>query len=70
MNSNHMISTRIKRCGVKHSIGLICDREIGHPGPHRGYHEVIDEPLFWQDKPPGVTGSQGSPRGSSDSPQG
>ena len=68
-----MNANRIKRCGVKHSIGLMCDREIGHPGPHRGYHEPIDEPLFWHDpprfNPPGVTGSQGSPRAPSESSQ-
>jgi len=27
--------------------GLVCDREAGHTGPHRGYAEGIDAPVFW-----------------------
>lgn len=27
---------------------LICDRESGHDGNHRGYNAQIDEPMFWQ----------------------
>jgi hypothetical protein len=26
---------------------LVCDRERGHLGPHRGYYEAIDEAVFW-----------------------
>ena len=26
---------------------LTCDREVGHPGAHRGYLEEHDEVLFW-----------------------
>jgi hypothetical protein len=35
-------------CGVR-SGELICDREEGHHGYHRGYNEKIDAPMFWAD---------------------
>jgi hypothetical protein len=34
-------------CGSARS-GLVCDREAGHPGEHRGYNWRIDEPMFWR----------------------
>jgi hypothetical protein len=33
-------------CGATFGV-LICDRERGHPGQHRGYYETADEILFW-----------------------
>lgn len=36
------------RCGARFTgITLVCDREAGHAGSHRGYNEQIDEPMFW-----------------------
>lgn len=34
------------QCGAV-SAHLVCDRESGHSGSHRGYDEQIDEPMFW-----------------------
>lgn len=38
-------------CGARSGgpLALVCDREPGHPGSHRGYLEAHDEPLFWRD---------------------
>jgi hypothetical protein len=36
-------------CGEA-SGSLVCDREVGHDGNHRGYNEQIDEPMFWPQK--------------------
>lgn len=30
---------------------LVCDREVGHDGEHRGYDDTIDEPIFWRAQP-------------------
>jgi hypothetical protein len=35
------------KCGAAAG-GLVCDREKGHSGNHRGYNEQIDEPMFWR----------------------
>jgi len=35
-----------ERCGDVRD-GLVCDRERGHVGNHRGYLEQHDEVLFW-----------------------
>jgi hypothetical protein len=35
-----------QRCAAQ-SGQLICDREAGHQGNHRGYNAQIDEPMFW-----------------------
>lgn len=41
-------------CG--HTAGaLVCDREPGHVGNHRGYNDQIDAAMFWP--PTGVTQS-------------
>ena len=34
------------QCGAVYG-HLVCDREHGHSGSHRGYDEQIDEALFW-----------------------
>jgi hypothetical protein len=34
------------KCGAS-SEHLVCDREAGHQGQHRGYDAQIDEPMFW-----------------------
>jgi hypothetical protein len=43
------------RCGARHRIGstvaLTCDKDQGHDGPHRGYYEAIDSPMFWRPDP-------------------
>jgi hypothetical protein len=36
-----------KCCGVVNG-PYICDREPGHAGLHRGYCDIVDAPLFWQ----------------------
>jgi hypothetical protein len=33
-------------CGAV-SHGLVCDRESGHAGAHRGYRVEQDVPVFW-----------------------
>lgn len=40
------MTTATRKCCVQ-ACGLICDREAGHPGQHRGYNEQIDEAMFW-----------------------
>lgn len=27
---------------------VVCDRESGHKGQHRGYYDTADEVLFWE----------------------
>lgn len=37
------------KCGET-SGALVCDREPGHTGAHRGYNDAVDEVLFWRDR--------------------
>lgn len=42
------ILRRPARCTVQSPTpGIFCDRELGHPGPHRGYREEQDAVVFW-----------------------
>lgn len=37
-------------CGRRHDSGMVCTRELGHPGPHVA-HGGIDNPLqTWHDE--------------------
>jgi len=40
------VTEHLPQCGAvcEH---LVCDRERGHLGQHRGYDANIDEPIFW-----------------------
>ncbi len=36
------------KCSRKCRSGpYVCDRLAGHPGAHRGYDAIVDEPVFW-----------------------
>jgi hypothetical protein len=61
-----------EHCGARLPSGITCDREIGHPGPPRGYLADHDEPIFWyddpaydDDNPPGASGFPVKARGPS-----
>ena len=36
-----------RTCGAFTRSGVVCDREPGHVGDHRGYVEEVDEAVFW-----------------------
>ncbi len=40
------------RCGSlsRDYLKLVCDRESGHKGDHRGYYDTADDCLFWSAK--------------------